>query len=220
MKLTVFNGSPRRKKSNSTLLIQHFLNGYYANADHNTELHYLANTAKTASHVEAFEKADTALIIFPLYTDAMPGQVKYFFEQIASRNTQGKRVGFIVQSGFPESYHSIFIERYLKKLSRDLSWEYIGTVIKGGVEGIQIMPPKMTRKLYNHFEMLGKYFSATGHFDPKIVKKLGKPYRFSPFRRFVFRLMLLTGLANFYWNMKLKGHTAYSNRFDAPYAPA
>ncbi|MBN1926767.1 MAG: NAD(P)H-dependent oxidoreductase [Prolixibacteraceae bacterium] len=220
MKLAIFNGSPRKTNSNSTILINHFSNGYHGHNHHNTELHYLADVKKNANHIEAFKKADTAIIIFPLYTDAMPGQVKYFFEQIVATPSKGKRVGFIVQSGFPEAYHSTFVERYLKKLSQKMEWDYLGTVIKGGIEGIQIMPPNMTRKVFGRFELLGKHFAASGKFEPELVKKLRKPYRISKVRLLFFRLFLLTGLNNYYWNVKLKENNAFEKRFDAPFAPA
>ena len=220
MKLAVFNGSPRQKKSNSTLLINQFLNGYYDTTEHNLPVHYLAAVQKNSEHIQAVHEADTLLIIFPLYTDAMPGQVKFFFELLAKVNTKGKTIGFIVQSGFAEAYHSIFVERYLEKLTQRLNCNYLGTVIKGGVEGIQIMPPSMTNKLYKSFHDLGKYFAATGTFDQKIVQQLRKPYKMSALRRSVLRLMIVTGLANFYWNKKLKENNAYEKRFARPYAPA
>jgi NAD(P)H-dependent FMN reductase len=218
MKLAIFNGSPRKKTSNSTLLIQHFLNGYHDNTDHNTPIHYLASTQNYLEHLQAAQEAETILIIFPLYIDAMPGQVKFFFESLASINLKGKKIGFIVQSGFPEAYHSIFVERYLIKLAKRLECFYLGTVIKGGVEGIQIMPASMTKKLYTNFHELGKYFAESGMFNHKIVAALRKPYRMSLIRRELFRLLIFTGLANFYWNMKLKEHKAYDKRFAQPYA--
>lgn len=218
MKLAVFNGSPRQKKSNSTLLINHFLNGYHDSDNHNTVVHYLAAVQKNSEHLKAAQEADTILIIFPLYTDAMPGQVKFFFESLASIDLKEKNIAFIVQSGFPEAYHSIFVERYLEKLSKRLGCNYIGTVIKGGVEGIQIMPPSMTKKLFNNFVELGKYFAKANAFNPEIVANLRNPYRMNAMRRGVMRLMIATGLVNFYWNMKLKEHKAYDKRFARPYA--
>lgn len=218
MQLAIFNGSPRQKKSNSTLLINKFLNGYHDSTNHNTPVHYLATVQKNSEHLQAVKEADTLLIIFPLYTDAMPGQVKFFFESLANVETKGKRIGFIVQSGFPEAYHSIFVERYLAKLAKRLQCHYLGTVIKGGVEGIQIMPPSMTKKLYNNFFELGKYFVESGMFNKKIIESLRNPYRMGVVRREVFRVMTVTGLANFYWNMKLKEHKAYDKRFARPYA--
>jgi hypothetical protein len=219
MQLAIFNGSPRKAKSNSTLLINHFLNGYYGTDTHYTHIHYLATTSDTEKHIEVFKKADTLIVIFPLYTDAMPGQVKLFFENIALINSKGKKVGFIVQSGFPESYHSIFVKRYLDKLASKLEWDYLGTVIKGGVEGIQIMPKSMTGKLFLQFNNLGKYFCETGKFNPIIVGQLATPYRMSFVRRVFFKLMIKTNLANFYWVSKLKENNAMDQRFACPYAP-
>lgn len=128
MNLAIFNGSPRKSKSNSTILIQKFLKGYN-NYDHTDNIiHYLADTSKNTEHIEKFIEADTVIIIFPLYTDAMPGQVKYFFESIENFDSSRKSVGFIVQSGFPEAHHSTFIEKYLEKLSKTMGWNYLGNV--------------------------------------------------------------------------------------------
>jgi len=217
MKLTIFNGSPRKTKSNSTILIDHFYKGYNSHDNHSIDINYLADTSKTAQHVEKLNEADVAIIIFPLYTDAMPGQVKYFFEEIEEIDTRGKTVGFIVQSGFPEAHHSIFVERYLEKFARRKEWNYLGTVIKGGVEGIQIMPASMTKKLYANFENLGKAFDETGQFDATIKNKLRKPFRMSFISRTLFRLVILTGMSNYYWNMKLKENNAFDKRFAQPY---
>jgi hypothetical protein len=219
MQLAIFNGSPRQKKSNSTLLIQQFLNGYY-NYDHpDFIIHYLADTSKNAEHIEKFIEADTIIVIFPLYTDAMPGQVKYFLESIENFDSSRKNVGFIVQSGFPEAYHSTFVEKYLIKISEKMNWNYMGTIIKGGVEGIQIMPPSMTRKLYSDFEKLGRYFASTSKFDPVIIAKLRKPYHMSYFSLLFLKMGIKTGLANFYWNKKLKENNAYEKRSAQPYLP-
>lgn len=218
MQLAIFNGSPRITKSNSTLLIKHFLTGYHGNTIYNTPIHYLAHTSKISEQVQAFDKADSIIIIFPLYTDAMPGQVKFFFESIAHIDSTGKNIGFIVQSGFPEAYHSTFVERYLEKLSKRIHCNYLGTVIKGGVEGIQIMPPSMTNKLYKNFKELGSYFALTGKFKPEIIKKLGEPYRMSFIRLNIFKFIIATGLADFYWNKKLKENFAFEKRFAKPYA--
>jgi hypothetical protein len=126
-------------------------------------------------------------------------------------------IGFIVQSGFPESVHSMAVERYLKKLSQRLNCEYLGTVIKGGVEGMQIMPPWMTKKLFTRFRELGHYFALHNIFSPKIKEELQKPYKMSPASRAGFALFSKLGLTNFYWNSKLKENGAYAKRFDAPY---
>ena len=217
MKLAIFNGSPRQKKSNSTILIQKFIEGYNDHITDNIDIHYLANISKMSENVEAFREADSVIIIFPLYTDAMPGQVKLFFENIVNIDSKGQKVGFIVQSGFPEAHHSSFVERYLIKLSERMGWNHLGVVIKGGVEGMQIMPPSWTKKLFGDFRELGRYFASTGKFKAEIVKKLRTPYRLSKLRLISFKAFDKLGLNDFYWNKNLKENNAFEKRFDRPY---
>ena len=218
MKLVIFNGSPRYKKSNSKILIEHFLNGYNKIYSTPIPVHYLANRKQKDEQKEIFQQSEIVIIVFPLYTDCMPGIVKEFFESIVElKLTSSKKIGFVVQSGFPEAIHSIYIERYLEKLTKRMQCEYLGTIIKGGVEGIQIMPPTMTKKLFGRFERLGEHFAKNEEFSPEIKKILRKPFKLSPVRVFLFSLISRTGLTNFYWNSNLKKHNAFSNRFDKPF---
>jgi len=181
-------------------------------------MYYLANYKKNEVYIKDFLKSNTVLFIFPLYTDAMPGVVKLFMEELyKSKPTRKTNVGFIVQSGFPESIHSLYLERYLERFARRLDFNYLGTIRKGGVEGIQIMPGAMTKKLYENFRQLGRHFANTGKFDPNIKEKLAIPYKLSFTRRILFRVMGCLGFANYYWNINLKKHDAYRKRFDQPY---
>jgi len=220
MKLAIINGSPRYKKSNSTLLINQFLSGYNKIIPEDVSVHYLVNQQVRDEAVNAFLVSDQIILIFPLYTDCMPGIVKEFIESIAQLNKNdigGKKIGFIVQSGFPESIHSVAVEHYLEKLTKRLQCEYLGTVVKGGVEGIQIMPPFMTRKLFKQFKKLGEYFAENSAFSPQIMNKLRKPYKMSPRKIAIFKLLIKLGLTNFYWNNNLKKNGAFEKRFDKPY---
>jgi hypothetical protein len=126
-------------------------------------------------------------------------------------------MGFLVQSGFPEAHHSRFVEKYLEKLTARLGGNYLGTVVKGGVEGIQIKPPSMTKKLFNAFYQLGYHFSKTGTFHREIMHSLAKPEHLNAFARFFYKLLALTGLTNYYWNSQLKKNHAYNQRFNKPY---
>lgn len=218
MKLVIFNGSPRYKKSNSKILIEHFLKGYNTIYTEPVPVHYLANHKQKDEQIEIFQNSEIVIIVFPLYTDCMPGIVKEFFESVVElKITSSKKIGFVVQSGFPEAIHSIYVERYLEKLTKRIQCEYLGTIIKGGVEGIQIMPPSITKKLFGRFESLGEYFAKNEEFSPKIKRILRKPFKMSPVRRFLFKLISRTGLTNFYWNSNLKKNNAFSNRFDQPF---
>lgn len=219
MKPVIINGSPRNKKSNSKLLIDEFLKGFYKVDSEVADIYFLANARQRDEAVQAFRENEIILIIFPLYTDSMPGIVKEFFEKIYAEPLKNKKsIGFIVQSGFPEAKHSIFIERYLKKFTgKKLKADYLGTIIKGGVEGIQIMPPRMNAKLFKSFRDLGEHFARTGQFSESIRERLRKPFKLSGGRRIFFRLISLTGFNNYYWNSRLKKYGAYEKRFDRPY---
>lgn len=216
--IAIFNGSPRCKKSNSKILADKFIEGFHNIAQKDIPVYYLAQTKNSEENANAFLNTRINLLIFPLYTDSMPGIVKLFIEDILhlSYNDE-KKIGYIVQSGFPEGIHCEKIEKYLEKLSKRLHCAYIGTVTKGGVEGIQVMPPYMTSKLYRQFFELGEVFAVTNRFDEKITRKLKQPYKFSWIRRTLFRFFSFTGLANFYWNTNLKKHNAWNSRFAKPF---
>ena len=196
MRLTVFNGSPRGKKSNTKVLLDHFLEGFVATHWNTYELAYLIHVKEAKKFFTLFQNAEEVILAFPLYTDAMPAIVKTFIESLeplcGCAGLPG--IGFIVQSGFPESRHSRYIERYLEKLAGRLGCQYKGTVIKGGVEAIRI-DPLLDKRLHKWiskigkatdlagvghllnnenlskiFYMLGKTYGKTGEFDKEIVK--------------------------------------------------
>lgn len=218
MKLVIFNGSPRKEKSNSSVIMKHFLSGYCSVRPQEVPIHFLAKSGKMNEMKLAFQDADTVIFIFPLYTDCMPGVVKEFFEIIMKIDDRSnKRIGYIVQSGFPESIHSVYLERFLAKYTKRLNCEYTGTIIKGGIEGIQVMPAWMTKRTFAKFRDLGQYFATHQDFSYKIMEDLRKPYKMSLIRRFGFYLISKTGMTNYYWNYNLKKHNAFDKRFDRPY---
>jgi len=219
MRLTVFNGSPRGRESNSTVLMEYFLKGFHSIGDGTAELFYLNRVKETDKNTAAFRNAEHVIMIFPLYTDAMPGIVKHFIE--ALENTPPGEVspslGFIIQSGFPEPVHSRYVARYMEKFAKRLGCRFSGTVIRGGAEGIRVMPAWMTKKLFQLFIDLGRQYALTGRFDEKIAHKLAPHEHLSAGQKFFMNLSRLMGLSNFYWNSMLKKHNAYAKRFAHPF---
>ncbi len=191
MRLTVFNGSPRGKGSNSKILMEQFVTGFQENNENSHEIAYLSRTGDQEKFVEIFRNAEMVLLIFPLYTDAMPGIVKHFIESLAPfcGRPNNPPIGFIIHSGFPEAIHCRALEKYLEKLARRLDSPYLGTVIKGGTEGIQIQSAGMTRKLFTAFYQLGRYFAQNQQFDPNIVQKFTKRERFPLIGRMIFTIV-------------------------------
>ena len=139
MKSIIFRGSPRGAASNSQFLIDRFIDGLKRAGREEPPVLDLRTIGRHAEYVAAMADADAVLFFFPLYTDCMPAIVMAFFEALSSF-TPGDappRVGFVVQSGFVESIHSLALEAYLEKLARRLGVRYLGTVIRGGGEGLK-----------------------------------------------------------------------------------
>lgn len=121
--------------------------------------------------------------------------------------------------GFPEARQSRWLEPWLVRLARRLEAEYLGFVIKGGVEGIQVQPPWMMRNLLGRFEALGRVLGETGTLDSGLIDELAQPETLSAARRAVYRALIKTGLAKWYWNDQLRKNNAFEKRFARPYDP-
>jgi len=220
MKLTVFNGSPRGTNSNTKILLEQFLKGFSETPGNEYELLYLIHVDKQEEFVEKFSSAEAVLLACPLYTDAMPAIVKTFIESLASlaRRNNNPPIGFIIQSGFPEAIHSRPLERYMVKLAKRLGCPLYGTAVRGNIEGIQHMPPYMTKKVFNLYYTLGKGFGASGRFDPEVVKKVAGRERFSNAAKITVKIMSALKLSDSFWNSLLKKNNAYDRRYARPYA--
>jgi len=219
-RLTIFNGSPRGRKGNTQLLMEHFLKGFTSLEGRSGEIYHLNHLQDAASFSQAFGEAECVWLGFPLYTDAMPGIVKAFIESLKAFQIRpgNPPLGFLVQSGFPEAAHSRFVERYLERLAGRLGSPYLGTIVKGGAEGTRIMPENMTRNLFTTLEQLGRIFGETGLLDPDLLSSLAKPERYPAYMAPVFKLFAKLPVSQFYWNGQLKKNGAYERRFDRPLA--
>ncbi len=217
MHLTVFNGSPRGRKSNSKIIMDEFLRGFESTRGNNYDLYYLNRLKDTDRFVQAFGEAETVVLVHPLYTDTMPAIVKAFIEELEpySGREDNPTIGFIVQSGFVEAAHSRYVERYWKKLSKRLGSRYLGTIIKGGCEPMH-RGEKQFQKVLKSFYELGKAFGETGQFDEKLVQKLAKPEKLSSTIRLIVQLVWKIS-GNGYWDDWLKENDAYERSFAKPY---
>ncbi len=159
------------------------------------------------------------IFIMPLYFDAMPGIVKLFLEkmEVLKGSLNGKKMGFVVHSGFPEAIHSVYLKRYLNTLPGYFGAEPVGTLIKGGSEGIRQMPSFMTKKPRKLMGELGRSLVVNGYFSDELFLKLAGPLRLRPMSRFAVWLMIKTGIINLHWNKSLKKNNAMNKCFNKPY---
>lgn len=219
MKLTIINGSPKGKKSNTKILTDSFIKGFLS-VESNSVIELFLKYKKDAEPVKkAFFTSDCLILAFPLYTDSMPGMVKAYIEDLEAFKGKNPdlKMGFIIQSGFPESRHSTFVSRYLEKVTAILGTHFSGVLIKGGVEGIYLKPKWMTRKMLSYFEKSGEIYGKSALIDTTLKKKLGKPEKLTYFARRFYRIGIKLNMTNFYWNYLLKSNNAYEKRFDKPY---
>ena len=219
MRLTVFNGPPRGSRGNTELLVGWFLEGFESVPANSHAIEHLRDVANHGRFAEEFRDAEAVLLAFPLYTDAMPGIVKAFIEALAPLvgRAGNPPVMFLVQSGFPEAHHARFVARYLEKLARRLGSRHIGTIVRGGCEGLHLMSPAMTKSVHRAILEIGAGFGRTGTLDARAVARFAGPEHLSPLSRAVMRLMDLCGVANVYWDMNLRKHGAWARRFARPY---
>jgi len=219
MRLTVYNGSPRGKAGNTEVMLSKVVAGFSSITDPDLKIIHLRSTKQRQEAHKYFAQSDLVLLGFPLYTDAMPGLVKEFIESLVSYvgRDDNPKMAFLVQSGFPEAHHSRFVERYLEKLARRLNAPYARTIVKGGCEGVRLMPDSMNRKLFDGLREAGADLAKDGKFNPEKLKVLAKPERYPQILAPVFKLLLKIPVTQSYWNGLLKKNEAYEKRFATPF---
>ena len=222
--LVLLNGSPRGERSNSMKMLARVAEGWQHGGGQKPEVLHLAHRTGFDRAVQAFAEADTLILGMPLYTDSMPALVKSYIEALQPRTaaTEGANpaLGFLVQSGFPEACHSRPLERYLQKLARRLGSRYVGTIVRGGGESLQMMPDRANEKLWARLRTLGEQLAREGRFSTEELRAVAGVERMSVLTLALARLAVHLPIANFYWNGMLKKNGAWQRRFAAPYAPA
>jgi hypothetical protein len=221
MKLTVVNGSPRGQKSNTSRLMTPFMKGYDSVSGNASQMFYLNHKLNEEKLADIWHGSDIILLAFPLYVDAMPGQVKAFIESLQGfqGSDHAPALAFLVHSGFPEALHSRYVERYLVKLTRRLGCDYAGTIVKGGSEGMQLMPDKSIQPLLSKMEMLGASLGSNKVLDEKMLAEIAGMERIPGFMGLIFPLLAKMGVFNGMWNTQLKANQAYQDRYARPYQP-
>lgn len=217
MQLAIFNGSPRGKNSNTKILLDQFQKGFTENGGEVLSYDFLIRQKHLDEQTEHFKSADAIFIAVPLYVFSVPGIVKQFIEKIGNFDGSGKKILFLVQSGFSEAFHSDNTKNYFGFLAKRWQMELVGVIVKPGAEGIRLMPAMMTKKTFSQMSSFGKQLAVTGKLNEDDLKKIATPYKFSKFRILFYRFLQFAGVANLYWNMSLKKNKAFERRFNTPY---
>lgn len=218
MQLTFINGSPRPAKSNTGRLMEHFIRGFLETAGNKCETEFLARHRKNLNALtEKFASSENVIIGFPLYVDAMPGSVKEFIEALEplAGSKQLPALGFVSQCGFPETAHLRFVARYCEKLARRLGCRSLGSILKGGCEGLDVQPDFLTAKYYLAFHAIGLHFGKTGNFDETLLKKLAHPEHLKVENM----LQLIPFINQGLWDAQMEKNGVLDKSFDRPLLP-
>jgi len=219
-RLLVINGSPRGGKGNSPIMLQKVMDGFLEANGTSAKMLHLVKADDRDKLEEAFRQTDAVLLGFPLYTDGMPGLVKEFIESLSKMESENGNpaMAFLVQSGFPEAAHSRYVERYLQTLAERLHSPYLGTLVRGGCEGVHLMPESMNRKMFATLRTLGEQLAEQGGFDAQTVRALVSVERYAKALMPLFWIAVKTPFTKMYWDSQLKTNQAYDRRFAQPYA--
>jgi multimeric flavodoxin WrbA len=209
-KLVIYNGSPRRRGSNSALILKKTAEALGGKV----EIRDLKKSDQWEEWAEAFKGEKHVMFFMPLYVHAMPSHVMAFIEKLQSSNGS---ISFFVQSGFPESSQSHYLEAYFEQLALRLERTYLGTAIKGGVEGLQMKPARDQDKSMEPMVKTIANMVHSGSFNPTDIRQLAEPVRFGLVVIILMKLLSKIGVINIFWNQQLKENHAYEKRFDRPF---
>lgn len=217
MKLTIINGSPRGKNSNSKILADKFAKGFLKPEDEKEEIFLIEHQGKYKELIKSIEKGELFYIVFPLYVDSMPGMVKEFIDELEPFKGKLKNKKFIyhIHCGFPEELHLHGLKNYLTYLTKILDAELVGVMTSGGSEGSRFYPKGI--KFFVNLEELGKKYRETGKLDEELFEKVKRRKKFNSLSLTVAKFFNKIGLLNVYWNHQLKKNGVYDKRFDKPY---
>lgn len=209
-KLVIYNSSPRRSGSNSTLILSKLVEVL----GKRVEVRDLKEKKKWDEWSENFKTENNVMIFMPLYIHAMPSHLMDFIERLEpSRGS----ISFFIQSGFPESSQSHYLEAYFEQLSIRLGRTYLGTAIKGGVEGLQIKSDKSQEKFIEPIVKAILNLIYQGSFNQDDISQLAIPIQLGKGVEFIFNILAKMGLVHSMWNKPLKENNAFEKRFDRPY---
>ncbi len=232
MKISIFNGSPRGEKSNSTVINKWLAEGFVGH-DYNEEnenekeskienrikQHIIRNIKNHDMYIDEMAENKKVVITFPLYADGMPAIVMRFFEKIYENREKlsGTEYLFVIHSGFPEAKHCYGLRDYLTNFVEKVNGKLYETIIYGGSEGTRLAPEKSQKKKRNAFNNIGSAYSKGIDIESADRNRLMKPLQLSKGTQLAFKLLSKTSLLNVYWDSSLKKNNAFEKRFDQPY---
>jgi len=205
VKLIIFSCSPRtEEKSNTAAIVDAFKNGCMPETKDEIDVYFLYKRSDWDKYRRIFKENSEFIFAMPLFVECIPGLLMEFLESLEPKSDAGTktRMGFIVNSGFEEACQLRTCEKYLETLPAYFNCEYSGTLIKGGMFALAIVPEKKKAKMLLPFYEMGKTYAKERLFDKSKVTKFAAPERYSLFFRIL--IIILTPLNKIAWGVLSK----------------
>ncbi len=205
MKLTIFNGSPKLAANNTQIMVDSFIEGFKSIAGNEVRVHKLNKLTDMEAGAKIFEESEMVMIAFPLYTYAMPGGVKSFIEALEPLcgKCKKKKLLFLVQYGFREAIHARPLEKYNEQLADMLDCEYVGTIIKGGCDGLTAKKTYGAAGILKGIQKIGTAFGQDGQLDQQMLKAYAAPETEKK-QAVVIMKVIMKMINKYYWGAMLK----------------
>ena len=215
MKISVFNGSPRGEKSNSTVINKWLTEGF----SQENHQYIIRDIKRHDEYLDILESSEKVIMTFPLYADGMPAVVMRFFEKIHENKDRlrGTEYLFIIHSGFPEAKHCYGLRDYLLRFAEKVDGEVYDVIIYGGSEGTRLSPETSQKKKRAAFNNIGLSYANSQEIAPADRNRLMRPIQLTKTTQVMFKLLSKTSILNVYWDSSLKKNNAFEKRFDKPY---
>jgi len=219
MKLAIYNFSPKREKSNTAVLLNYFIKGYVENKENTYNLYYPYDESHREEFLKNIVANENNLIAFPLYFCSMPGIVKRFIEYLDELDVPPVKpsIGFLIQYGFLERYHAEPLENYLRKITKRLKFNYLGSIILPGSEGVGKETCHFAKSNLCTTYQIGRKFGKIGKFDDRLLRNICMLYQNPLFFNLIIKRFVAWYVNKFYWNELLKKEGTLKDSFQQPY---
>jgi len=158
-------GSPKGKGGTSHRLGQYLLDRLPDEGTHKVTHHLgksIGNEARWAQVMADVDGADTVILSFPLYWDALPSHATRALEMMAAHRVKAppakpQSLVVIVNNGFPEPWHNQVALRICRRFADEASFTWGGGLNVGGGAAIGERPLEETGGMTRGFrESLAK----------------------------------------------------------------
>ena len=219
MHLVIVNCSPRTvSESNTNIIVEAFARGYTQRGN-TAEIHHLSQKGTWDDIRTAFYANDNILMALPLYVESVPGIMMEFLETLTPKRDVpgGKRtkLAFLLQGGFAEASQLRCGERYLEKLPSYLNCDHNGTLIKGNMFVLHMMPPQSREKITAPFVEMGRHFAEDESFQKAVTEAFAGPEYFS--KAMIAFFTLITPLRKLFFHQFFKSKGCKGSLRAKPY---